>query len=272
MGQFDSPSEASLARIKSEQLSSSPVAGKVEKAVTLGGLILEAAGLNGASAGAKLYSILTSLAGTKDESNFIYVTDAIVEDIRNLYRMYDQLKDNLGKTRTDQILTSPEFLSAVQNSTLFITRTNVEARLKGIAHIITNGVRENDLEHEALDDMFRAAVELKNSDIILLRKLYESQNPMLGWLQKGEGPQKWHGDIQQAWQKFINSGSLNPQQHLNYRSSFARLESLGLIQQVREAGQYGVGYDIYGLLMEGKKFYERLQEITIEDPGRVPHL
>jgi hypothetical protein len=53
--------------------------------------------------------------------------------------------------------------------------------------------------------------------------------------------------------------------HLVFRSSFSRLESLGFIQRYGAGGMYdmdGIGADIYALLLDGKKFYERLQEIT----------
>src|SRR5262249_50780881 len=94
----------------------------------------------------------------------------------------------------------------------------------------------------------------------LLGKLYESQNrSLLMQVRQGDRPDRWHGDIQSVWREFINSGALNPQEHLSYRSSFARLESAGLIQHIDNVGMYGVGLDCYALLLEGKRFYERLQ-------------
>jgi hypothetical protein len=51
MGQFDSPTEAALARIKSEASSSSPVDPVVDKIANPGGMILEGIGFKGASAG-----------------------------------------------------------------------------------------------------------------------------------------------------------------------------------------------------------------------------
>ncbi len=222
-------------------------------------MILEAAGFAGASGGLGFLSALKNLAANKDEDNLIFFADALIDDIRRLYRLHDELNQ-----RFDERITSPEFSAVVANATLHITRTNVKSRLKRLALLIANGVKEDDLEPESLDDMMRAAVELKGTDVILLGKLYKSQDPMLGWLQKGEGPQKWHGDIQQVWQSFVNSGGLNPQEHLNYRSSFSRLESAGLIQQIPGAGNFGVGQEIYALLLEGKRFYERLQEIGMQ--------
>jgi hypothetical protein len=47
-----------------------------------------------------------------------------------------------------------------------------------------------------------------------------------------------------------------------YRSSFSRLESYGLIQKFREISTAAVGLEPYALLEEGKKFYERLQEMA----------
>ena len=257
MGQFDSPGEAALARLKSDALSSSYVDGAVDRISGLGGIILEAVGFKGASGLVDLFSNLKSLAATKDETNLIYFGEALVDDIRRLYRLFEGIKQQL-----DDEINSPAFGKAVANATLHITRTNIEGRLKRLAHLIANGVKESDLEEESLDDMMRAAVELKDADIILLRKIYDSQNPMLGV--KNLNSQNWHGNVQGVWREFVDSGNLNSEEHLGYRSSFARLESLGLIQRVENAGMYGVGNDLYALLMEGKKFYERLQEISSE--------
>ena len=72
MGQFDSPTEAALARFKSEALSSSPVDGAAEKGANLFGMILEAIGFKGTSAGIGFLSALKNLAANKDEANLIY--------------------------------------------------------------------------------------------------------------------------------------------------------------------------------------------------------
>jgi hypothetical protein len=36
------------------------------------------------------------------------------------------------------------------------------------------------------------------------------------------------------------------------------------VKWIPSAGDYGVGLEIYGLMLEGKKFYERLQEIAVQ--------
>jgi hypothetical protein len=257
MGQFDSPTEATLARFKSETLSSSPAGSVVDKVVNLGGILLEAIGFTGASGGTKFFSVLKNLATKKDETNLIYFGDALVDDIRRLYRLCEELRQQF-----DERINSPEFSAVVANATLHITRTNVENRLKRLAHLIANGVKQDDLEPESLDDMMRAAVELNEADVILLGNLYKWQNHILN--EKGMNPTKWYGDIQSAHQNLVKSGALNSHEHLNYRSSYLRLERSGLIQQITSINNLdGVGYELYALLMGGKKFYERLQEIAV---------
>jgi hypothetical protein len=257
MGQFDSSTEAALARLKSESLSSSPVDGKVEKVATLGGIILEAIGFTGASASVRFLSTLKSLAANKDESNLIYFGDALIDDIRRLYRLCEELKDKF-----DDRINSPEFNSVVANATLHITRTNVENRLKRLAHLIANGVKENDLEPENLDDMMRAVVELKDSDIILLGKIYDSQALLLNSYRTLSS--EWCQQVASSWSNsftFLDS----PTQRES-RSSLTRLQSEGLIQEVRTmmTPTGDLRTDPFGLLPEGKKFYERLQEIAVQ--------
>ncbi|HMD76428.1 MAG TPA: hypothetical protein VKG86_03530 [Terracidiphilus sp.] len=258
MGQFDSPSEAALARIKSDNLSSSPVDGVVDKVVNLGGIILEAAGFTGASGGTRFFTTLKNLAVNKDEANLIYFGDALIDDIRHLYRLCEELKQ-----RFDERINSPEFSAVVANATLHITRTNVESRLKRLARIVVNGVKEDDLEPESLDDMMRAAVELKDTDISMLGRLYHLGKPLLDRMERAKqgllaSLPNLHGEIQNMWHKF--GCSLNPAEQLVYRGSFARLQSHGMIQQVTISNSE-VGREPYLLLEDGAKFYERLQEI-----------
>jgi hypothetical protein len=163
-------------------------------------------------------------------------------------------------------LESKEFVDTLSAAVLQTQRTNDKKRLNRLASIIANSVEVNNLGADQTDDMMRAAVELKDEDISLLRKLYDSQNSLVTRLlsNPGQDPTYWHREVQRIWKEFTNRGGLNPQEHLNYRSSFSRLESLGLIQYVNSAGSYGVGRDIYALLAEGKKFFERIQEIAAQ--------
>jgi hypothetical protein len=138
--------------------------------------------------------------------------------------------------------------------------TSVKNRLARLARIVVNGVKQDDLEPEGLDDMMRAATELKDADIVLLGKIYDSQRSMIK--QPSLDRTAWFQLIQSRWNEFVDSGALDQSKHLAYRSSFSRLESHGLIQKFREISTSAVGLEPYALLEEGKKLYERLQEVA----------
>jgi hypothetical protein len=256
MGQFDLQTDAALAQLNWEELSKTPGG---EFAEIIGDLV-SLTGVAGPFAIAGGFSNLLlkvrRLAGAGYGSNLIYVITAVRDDLATLYERHEELRGRIASLPTD-----PKFAEAVSTLALRAMHTSVKDRLKRLARIVVNGIKEDDLEPESLDDMMRAAVELKDADIELLQKIYNSQIQMLGW--KNLNSQNWHGSIQSIWRSFVDSGNLNSQEHLSYRSSFSRLESLGLIQRVENVGMYGVGQDLYALLMEGKKFHERLQEIAI---------
>jgi hypothetical protein len=254
MGQFDFPSAGALSRVKSENASSSPVDGVVEKAANIGGMVLEAIGFRGASVGVPFLTSLKSLAAGKDEANLIYFGKALVDDLARLYSAYEKLKQEF-----DDRIQSPEFNAAVANATLYITRTNVEARLRRVANLIANGVRENDLELESLDDMMRTAVELQDRDISTLDKMFRSQAGLLG--ESFAVSSEWSAQVAPTWN---NDFSLSDGEHLGIRASLARLQSLGMIAEVRTmmTPSGSLSHQPFGLLPGGKKFCERLRQLA----------
>jgi hypothetical protein len=162
-------------------------------------------------------------------------------------------------------LNSPELLEGIKAATLQAQRTKDKKRLERMALILANGFAENDLEPESLDDMMRAAVELKDADIIMLERIYALEKPLLDRMDRvrrgrPELLPNLHGEIQNVWHNF--GRSLNPAEQLEYRGSFARLQSHGLIQQVTISNS-AVGQEPYLLLGDGAKLYERLQEIGV---------
>jgi len=158
-------------------------------------------------------------------------------------------------------LGSEEARSAYLGAVLHGLRTSDARKHIRLGTLTTNCVYVNDFEPESLDGMMQATVELKEGDIALLGNLYKWQNRIL--IEKGMNPDKWFSDIQHAHKQFVESGVLNRQDHLRFRSSYMRLESLGLIQEIASINNhYGVGFELYSLLKEGANFYERLQEIA----------
>lgn len=255
MGQFDSSTEAALVRLKTEALSQGAVYGAVEKTVNLGGMILEAVGFTGASAGIGFLSALKNLAANKDEANLIYFGDALIDDIRRLYRLYGELSQQF-----DNRIESSEFSTVVANATLHITRTNVENRLKRLAHLISNGVKADDLEPESLDDMMRAAVELTDWDFVVLGKMYESQKQ---FLTSRNFSHDWSTNVGNAWTNWNKTFNLGEDQHLKLRSAISRLLSAGLVAEAQTnfVKDGSLARQAFGLLPEGKKFYEWVNEI-----------
>jgi hypothetical protein len=258
MGQFDSETGAALAELNYEALSETP-GGEFAEIVSD---LLTLIGTGGLSAVAGSISNLAlkvrKLAGASYGDNLIYAITAVRNDLADLYQKEERLRGRIDSLRTD-----PKFAKAIAALALRAMQTSVEDRLRRLARIIVNGVKEDDLEAESIDDMMRAAVELKGADIVLLGKIYDSQKPLLK--QQGLNPTNWFGQIQTYWNQFVDSGALNASNHLAYRSSFSRLESHGLIQKLREISTAGVGLEHYALLEEGLKFYERLQEIAVQE-------
>lgn len=255
MGQSDSATDAGLAQLNFEEISKIPGGEFVEIISDLMALTGIAGPLAAAGAASSLLLKIRGLAGASYASNLIFAITAVSEDLKTLRESHAGLRE-----RFDALSTDPRFAEAVSALALRAMHTSVKDRLRRLARIVVNGVKEDDLEPESLDDMMRAAVELRETDIVLLGSVYRWQNQILS--EKGMNPDKWFGDIQRAHTQLVESGVLNPAEHLRYRSSYSRLESAGLVQAMPAiTNTYGVGYELYALLIDGKKFYERLQEI-----------
>jgi len=261
-------------RRRMDELSTSPVGGVVESAASAVrpalavGSALVAGGVSATSGLAVAGSIVAGLGivdwfrklGSSKVNENLESLGQATEDALN--RVESVLREHGASIQEIKArVESAEFKEAMASAALQALRTSQSERLKRMALILANGVKENDLEPESVDDMMRAAVELKEADIILLGKIYESQKTLVEQQRRGEAPFIWHQNLQSYWKEFVNSGKLNPQEHLTYRSSFSRLESAGFVKWIPVAGDYGVGLEIHGLLFEGKRFYERLQEI-----------
>jgi len=259
MGQFDSPSEAALNRLRSEGLQASSVAGPVTAITGVGSKILDLCGLSGIS---NLHDVIASLIGLavrKDEENLLYFGEALVDDIRRLY----DLSETQRKTTT-HLLSSPEFDTAVQNATLYIVRTNVKSRLKRLANVITNGVKCADLEPETLDDMMRLAVTLTEADVALLGIVYEIQKDMLTPQKMNKQPGERTNALMRTWQEWWNTNANNytGMKGLEFKNSCARLLAAGLVGPVQRSYAGSPNANDLELLIDGLRFYERLQELA----------
>jgi len=253
MHQFDSRSGAALTQLKIENLSKSPTDRLATKLASIGAKLLELSGMSGVSVLTDFVLDLKGIAADKDETNLIFFGENVVSDIGDLYRIYKELKDQL-----DEVVRSNRFGVVMANATLHVPRANDPRCLKLLSLVIANSVKLNDLNPAALDEMMRAAVELREQDVDLLKKIYDSQEGIIR--RGGRDSTNLYSEVQSAWGEFLKSGSLRDVKQLTYRSSFARLESHGLVQQI-SASQFGIGQEPYMLLEEGAEFIKRIKEI-----------
>jgi hypothetical protein len=116
--------------------------------------------------------------------------------------------------------------------------------------------------------MMRAAVELTDHDINVLRLIYEMQIHLFS-LREMQKEYRWRIDaIRSLWEQHWDSQAYSNYQGglgLAFNGSCARLQSVGLIGSIgTKTILRGPTMHDYELLPAGKKFYERLQEVPVE--------
>jgi hypothetical protein len=257
MGQFDLQTDAALTVLQSNELVTTPGEEFVEVIADLIALTGAAGPLGMAAGATNLLNKIRRLAGASYASNLIYTITAVRDDLRTLYE-----RDAAMRQRIEFLPDDPGFVEAISALALRAMHTSSKNRLKRLARIVVNGVRNDDLEPESLDDMMRAAVELKESDIALLGQLYHSQAQEMVHQSARRHPSFWKNNFESIWRQFVDD--LNPKFHLQYRSSLSRMAAMGFLMRTDFSVSYGFGLEPHVLLPEGAMFYERLQEISAE--------
>ncbi len=253
MGQFDLETDAALAQLDFEEISKTPGG---EFAEIIGDLLMliGTGGLCSAAGGASnLLRKIRGLAGASYASNLIYVITAVRDDLADLYQRHEVLRGRIDSLRTD-----PKFAEAISALALRAMQTSVKDRLKRLARIVVNAVRQDDLDPEGLDDMMRAAVELSESDIFLLGRIYKLQVHVIRDSTSSDSDRLKR--ITSDWTARTKLKTENGGIELSKcRGSVARLQAQAFVQ-LRTPG-FDAGAEIVVLLEDGAKFYERLQEI-----------
>jgi hypothetical protein len=263
-------------RRRMEETPQSSVGGVIENAATLArpalavGAAVIASGTSSATgiavtggvvAGLAIVDWFRKLGSAKLNENLESLGQATEDALNRVERVLLEHGTNIDEIKSR--LNSQNFKDGVASASLQALRTTRADRLKRLALILANGVKENDLGPEGLDDMMRAAIELKDTDISMLGKLCQLWKPLLDRVERAQhapsSPPNLHSEIQNVWHNF--GRSLNPAEQLEYRGSFARLQSHGMIQQVGFSNSE-VGREPYVLLEDGAIFYERLQDIA----------
>jgi DNA-binding transcriptional MerR regulator len=254
----------------------------IEDAVSLARPALAAASavvVAGASSGSGLAIAGSVVAGLGIVDWFRKLGTAKVNE--NLEALGEATEDALNRvervllehgTSIDEIksrLNSQDFKDDMASASLQALRTTQSNRLKRLALILANGVREDDLGPESLDDMMRAAVELKEIDVKVLQFISSRQESLLAGAEKAvDGwPHAWLDKVQRLWQESLRErGTLYAPGKFNgseWRSSLSRLHSFGFIIPVQpNMTTNSLGEEPFGLLLDGRKFLDRLSEIT----------
>lgn len=258
---------------RNEELSRCAVGGALESGVSVAGsaLALGASLVAGGPVGlAVAGSVVAGMGivdwfrrlGTSKVNENLEALGEATEDALN--RVEKVLRDH--GTSIDEIkrrLESKEFKDAMASASLQALRTTQRDRLKRLALILANGVKDGDLKPEGTDDMMRAAVELTDWDIFVLSKMYDSQK---GVLSGRRWSHDWSEQVGRIWTNWNQIFGVGEDEHLKLRSAFSRLQSVGLIAEAQTnfVKDGSLARQAFGLLPEGKGFYERLQGIGRE--------
>lgn len=265
-------------RRRMEELSKSPVGGVIESAisvarpavavasalVTSGNTATGLAVAGSIIGGLGIVDWFRRLGSSKVDENLESLgqaTEDALDRVANTLREHGTSMEEI-KARIE----SNEFKDGMASAALQALRTTNINRLARMALLLANGVKEDDLEPESLDDMTRAAVELKDADLILLGEIYQMQISLLNseWIEL-QVNQRWN-NLSRLWQEYWNKNQsrFNGYQGMLLMASFGRLESLGMIAPGPDrASAASPVASSYLLLPEGKKFYERLRVIAV---------
>jgi hypothetical protein len=156
-------------------------------------------------------------------------------------------------------LQSQEAQSAYLGAVLHGLRTSDPRKHIRLGTLTINCVYSNDLEPESLDGTMRAAVELNESDISLLGRIYELQVHVIRDFASSDSDRLHR--ITEDWTARTKLKTENGGIELaKCRGSVARLQAQAFVQ-LRTPG-FDAGAEIAVLLEDGARFYEHLQEIA----------
>jgi len=181
----------------------------------------------------------------------------------------EKMVDDLESAAYEEIRRIWEHLEGqVERQKEFETRLNIHGlrtsdpqKHSRLAFLTINCIFMDDLKPETLDNMMRAAVELKDADIVLLERIYKIQVHIIREV-TGTDNDRLHRivtDWTARTKLRIENGGIELG---SCRGSLARLQAQAFIQ-LRTPG-FDAGAEIAVLLEDGAKFYERLQEIAIQ--------
>lgn len=155
-------------------------------------------------------------------------------------------------------LQSVEAQNAYFSAILHGLRTSDPKKQLRLGALTINCIYTNDTQPESLDDMMRAAVELKEVDIKFLERIYESQIRTLRSSELTDA--KRMEEMTKNWPNELTAPTGRERVISGYRMSVARLQAHAFVQ-FRTPG-LDIGGELVFLLEDGAKFFEMMRDIA----------
>jgi hypothetical protein len=174
-------------------------------------------------------------------------------DLNVVYERHESLR-----ARIEILPSDPGFVNAISALALRAMHTSVQNRLKRLARIVVNGVKEDDLEPEILDDLLRAASELTERDIEVLAKVADVQRGITIYrMSTNDGTINLPREI---WKKLEGERFISPDTQMPIRSSLTRLQSLGFGAEIQTMESSWIPRFV--VLPDGERFLQRLRDVA----------
>ncbi|HEY2362097.1 MAG TPA: hypothetical protein VGK36_13335 [Candidatus Angelobacter sp.] len=207
----------------------------------------------------RIPKILTQAGAATVQENLEYLGDATEAAIMRVEKALD---DNQSKIAEMSLrIESQEFRDAMASAFLQTVRTTQKEKLKRIALILANGIAENDVTPETIDDMTRAAVELSSWDVQILGDIDKLELDFLQWTP----PQQ--GALFSIWQEYWNTFNERYPGRTTQSAggALSRLASFGFIYPAQGTSlALSPVSSLYRISEEGKRFVKRIHDFFDE--------
>lgn len=262
MGQFDSRTEAAQSQIDAEERESGLISRIPSSFLDLASLFLEfISNKEIAFASKTAISYLKLLAGHRSEQNVQYLLETVAQDLKEL--MKEVQGQNEKVEEIERVIKGERFSELLTEAALQATRTSSRKRIERLAHVVVSGSMVfHDKPLDAVADFERHCVELTDADVRLLDFLAKQQPD-----RQRNFESEWAQEIRMNWLNMphTSGGGYVGISAIDARSSFARLQSRGLISQLSWGNiTAGAGSDPYAVLEDGRAFLKFLRESSRE--------
>jgi hypothetical protein len=210
-----------------------------------------ALGLLGDVLGVGFLARLKELGYSTVEENIDFLGNAVQAELARIWKKLNETAKSVEEF--PRMLASPEFEAALRSMILQTQRTTQKEKLSRMARLLANGIAAADLEPEGFDDMARAAVELKSSDIQILHDVLQIDNQLAAG-----------ADLFGSWHQYWNDfGSRYKNRTIGSTlSAFGRLESFGFVYGAQGTSLANNPFSaLYRITDDGKRFLERIHDI-----------